>query len=363
MSIIGNVIKGIVALIMVAGVVVGGIFFYTYVSGALNTSSADKGKPVAFVITPGESVSRIADRLKEAGVLGQSWPIDSTTTFKTQLKLRGDESKIKAGRFQLTTGMEVDALIDALISSSGDLGIRFQVIEGKRLEEIAAELAAANVVSETRFLELAKKPEGAALFQSDFLAGSGRPGDQGLEGYLFPDTYTIEWAEGDQSEVVIRVMLKQMEEKFTPEMRAALAAQGRTVHQALTIASIVQREGVVKEELPRISSVFWNRIANDMRLDADPTTQYVVGKAPDWWPKVLTQEQLDFDHPYNTRFNYGLPPGPICNPGELAIRAAVYPEETPYLYFVAKKDGGGEHVFATTLEEHERNKIEHDPTR
>jgi UPF0755 protein len=292
--------------------------------------------------------------------LVQTGIFDPTTEFKTRLKLRGDESKIKAGRFMLTTGMEIDPLIDTLISSAGDAGIRFQVIEGRRLEEIASELGAENVLSETRFLELTTKPEGAAIFQSDFLAQSGRPGDQGLEGYLFPDTYNIDWKEGDNSEPVIRAMLNNMGAKFTPEMRQAVADKGRTIHHVLTIASLVQREGVVPEELPRIASVFWNRIANDMRLDADPTTQYALGKAGDWWPNLrdLGISPPDVDHPYNTYYNYGFPPGPICNPGELAIRAAVYPEESPYLYFYAPSDGSGAHLFAETLEEHNRNIIE-----
>jgi UPF0755 protein len=345
---------------MVVGVVVGGFFIYRYAESTIFRSSGiEKGKQVAFVISPGESTSTIAERLKQANILIQTGIFDPTTEFKTRLKLRGDESKIKAGRFILTTGMEIDPLIDALISSAGDAGIRFQVIEGRRLEEIAIELGAENVVSETRFMDLTTKPEGAAIFQSDFLAQSGRPGDQGLEGYLFPDTYTIDWKEGDNSEPVIRAMLNNMEAKFTPEMRQAVADKGRTIHQVLTIASLVQREGVVPEELPRIASVFWNRIANDMRLDADPTTQYALGKVGDWWPKLPSDTPLsDIEHPYNTYYNYGFPPGPICNPGELAIRAAVYPEESPYLYFVAKKDGSGTHLFAETLEEHNRNQIE-----
>jgi UPF0755 protein len=357
-SFIGNTVKAIVALAMVIAVIVGGFFIYRYAESSLfGSSQIERGQPVAFVISPGESTGAIAERLKEAKVLIQTGILDPTTEFKAQLKLRGDESKIKAGRFMLTTGMDMNTLIDTLVNSAGDAGIRFTIVEGKRLEEIGAQLEADNVVSETRFLELTQKPEGAAIFQSDFLAQSGHPGDQGLEGYLFPDTYTLEWQEGDNSEEVVRVMLNNLEAKFTPEMRQAVAEQGRTIHQVLTIASIVQREGVVPEELPRIASVFWNRIANDMRLDADPTTQYAAGRAPDWW-RAIDFNPGDLDHPYNTYIIYGLPPGPICNPGELAIRAAVYPEDSPYLYFVAKKDGSGAHVFAETLEEHNRNVIE-----
>lgn len=362
MSFIGNTIKAVLAIAMVAGVLFGGFFLFNYGSsifGSLGSSNEGKGKPVIFVIKPGESTTLIAENLKKANVLDQGGLINSVDQFKGQLKIKGVEGKIKAGRFELTTGMNMDLLIDTLVNSSGNAGLKFQVIEGKRVEEIAGELSAQNVVSQSRFLELTTKPEGAGVFSNDFLAQSGRPGDQGLEGYLFPDTYTIEYSEGDNSETVIRTMLDQMAVKFTPEMRAAAAARGLTVHQILTVASIVQREGVVADELPRIAAVFWNRIDNDMRLDADPTTQYGVATEGDWWPELrkLGLESLSLvEHPYNTYYVQGLPPGPICNPGELAIRAAVYPEEnSPYLYFVAKEDGSRTHEFAETLEEHNRN--------
>jgi UPF0755 protein len=359
--VIGNVLKAAVAIAMVIGVVVAGIFIYRYSSGLFGSSNIESGRQVPFVINPGDSVSTIADKLKEAGVLEQGSLIDSAAVFKTRLKLRGDEGKIKAGRFVLTTGMDVDALIDTLVNSSGEAGIKFQVIEGWRLEEIAAKLSADGVVSQTRFLELTTKPENVSLFASEFLTQSGKPGDSGLEGYLFPDTYNIEWNEGDNSEAVINVMLKTMEEKFSLQMRQDAAAKGRSTHDVLTIASIVQREGVVKAEFPQIAAVYWNRIANDMRLDADPTVQYAAGKEPNWW-RVIDFTPRDLDHPYNTYIIYGMPPGPICSPSEDAIRAAVYPaEESPYLYFVAKKGGSGEHVFATTLEEHNRNVIENQP--
>ena len=153
-------------------------------------------------------------------------------------------------------------------------------------------------------------------------------------------------------------MLSNMESKFTPEMKQAIADQGRTIHQILTVASIVQREAAHDDEMPLIASVFWNRFSQDMLLGADPTTQYAVGKAPDWW-KTIDFDPVTVDDPFNTYTVHGLPPGPICNPGVAAIRAAIYPTaDSQYLYFVAKGDKSGYHVFAKTLAEHERNRIE-----
>ena len=183
MSLIGNTLKAILALGMVAGVLFGGFFLFNYGSslfGSLGSSDEGKGQPVIFVIKPGESTTLIAENLKKAKVLDQGGLIDSIDQFKGQLKVRGVEGKIRAGRFELTTGMKMDLLIDTLVNSSGSAGLKFQVIEGKRVEEIAGELSAQNVVSPSRFLELTTKPEGAALFggMSVFMnAGDAFAGD------------------------------------------------------------------------------------------------------------------------------------------------------------------------------------------
>jgi UPF0755 protein len=341
---------------MVGAVIAAGVFIYLGVSQALPQPQADStGQPVMFTVQPGQDVGTIADNLEQAGLLdgiSKQW-------FILKLKGAGPDKLPKAGRFQLTPGMSVDQLIDTLSTPPAEVGIRFTVIEGMRLEQIAEKLSSEGIISSTIFMQMAGTPEGAAKFQSDFLASSGRPADQGLEGYLFPDTYEIKQSDGDNSEAVIRIMLRTMEEKFTPEMRQAVAEKGRTIHQVLTVASIVQREGVVKEELPDIASVFWNRVDAGMPLDADPTTQYALGRTPNWWPNLdqLGVLPRDVDHPYNTYKFPGLPPGPICSPGLDAIRAAVYPSDTNYLYFVAKNDGTGAHAFAETLEEHERNRV------
>lgn len=364
MTFVGNIFKALISLAMIVAVIMVGAFIFLnadinfdFGSGSnpttagSGTSSGGSGT-VAFTVNPGDTVSTIADNLKAEGI------IDSPFFFKLQLKLKGQESALKAGTFQLTPGMDTDSLISALTTAPLEVGLRFTVIEGTRLEEIADTLSQDGIVDKAKFLQLAGTPEGAATFSDDFLKTSGKPDDKGLEGYLFPDTYEIKKGEGDNSDAVIRKMLGTLEGKFDPDMLKTIADRGINVQQVLTIASIVQREGKVKEELPIIASVYWNRVNNGMLLNADPTVQYAVGKEGSWWPE-LSLDDLKVDSPYNSYTIAGLPPGPICSSGEDAIRAAVYPAETDYLYFVAKNDGTGGHAFAKTLEEQERNRVQY----
>ncbi|MFL5733011.1 MAG: endolytic transglycosylase MltG [Chloroflexia bacterium] len=366
MHFISSVFKAAIALAMMVAVILVAVLLFTSVNlrfssdtaganpGANPTKTAQK---VMFTVQPGQSVATIADNLKSEGI------IDSPTWFRLRLKLRGDESALKAGRFQVTPGMDVDGLIDLLTTSPTELGVRFTVIEGTRIGEIADKLAGEGIVDAATFNKLAGTAEGAAQYQDDFLNAAGKPANQGLEGYLFPDTYEIKQNSGDNSDAVIKKMLGTLEAKFTPDMLQQIKDGQKSIHQVLTIASIVQREGLVKEELPTIAAVFWNRLDRGMRLDADPTTQFALGKSGEWWPsldKYIQQGHAlgDLDNPYNTYRIPAMPPGPISNPGLDAIQAAISPAKNEYLYFVAKGDGSGTHLFARTLEEQEQHRAE-----
>lgn len=356
MRVAGKALKVIVALAMIVAVIAIGVFLFRIdIKFGSGSGASSGGKAIPFTVQPGDTVDSIGENLKQKGV------IDSPFFFKLQVKMQGAEQDFKAGQFQLSTGMDTDKLIKTLTTSPTEVGQKFTIIEGVRVEEIAQTLAKNNIVDEAGFLQKAGTPEGAAAYVDDFLQASGKPADKGLEGYLFPDTYEIKPESGDKSDQVIRTMLGAMESKITPEMRQEIAGKGRTVHQVLTIASIVQREGQKKEELPIIASVFWNRLAEDppMRLDADPTAQYALGNKDNWWPQ-LNLAPGDVDSPYNTYRIQGMPPAPICNPGLDAIKAAVSPAETKYLYFVAKGESDpGAHAFASTLAEHEANRLKY----
>lgn len=355
MSVVSGLFKAVVGLGMIIGVIAVGIVLYLSLSSVLKAPEGEQrtivNAPVVFTISPGESVTDVAENLEKAGI------IDSALLFRIQMRARPEDS-LKAGSFQVEPGMSTDDLITLLSTAPLEIGLRFQVIEGMRLEEMAEKLSAEGIIDKDRFLQLTQTPEGATI-GGEFVAQSGKPAELGLEGYLFPDTYEIKRSEGDNSEGVIKVMIETMNARITPEMRQTLEERGRSIHQMLTVASIVQREGVVKEELPRIAAVFWNRVDQGMSLGADPTTQYAVAQSPTWWPNLdeIGVDPNSVDHPFNTYRVVGLPPGPICSPSLAAIEAAVNPEETNYLYFVARKNGGGTHVFAETLEEHERNRV------
>jgi UPF0755 protein len=342
-----------VALAMVVAVIAAAYFIFISANfnidfGSSSTESSDER--VSFTVTPGEDLDTIAENLKEKGV------IDSPFFFGIRARLAGADDELKAGDFQLKKGMDTDELIAALTTSPLEQGFRFTVIEGMRLTEIAEKLSSEGIVNKDTFLQVAGTAEGAATFNGEFLAASGKPPEHNLEGYLFPDTYEIKKNEGDSSEAVIRAMLETMASKFTPEMRQRIAERNLSIHQVLTMASIVQREGQAKSELSTISAVYWNRFDIGMKLDADPTVQFGLGTEENWWPEPVP-EDYQLDHPYNTYLLPTLPPGPICAPGLEAINAAIFPEQNDYLFFVAKMDGTGEHLFATTLEEHEQNRV------
>ncbi|MDQ6694550.1 MAG: endolytic transglycosylase MltG [Chloroflexota bacterium] len=359
MRVIGGILKAIIGLGMIGAVAaVGALIFVTVSASIAKPKPATPAAAVMFTIASGENVTQIVDNLKNAGI------IDSTLMFRLKLKMDGKENLLKAGSYQLTPGGDTDQLIATLTTEAVDASVRFTVIEGKRLEEVAESLGSAGIVSPTHFLELANTVEGSTTFSDTFLAGSDKPADRGLEGYLFPDTYDVKQSQGDNSKAVIKIMLQTMEERFTPEMRQAAADKGRSIHQVLTIASIVQREGVVASELPKIAAVYWNRVDRKMELDADPTTQYAVGKSPNWWPSLdaIGVKPREVDSPFNTYVTVTMPPAPICGSGIAAINAAVYPSSDQYLYFVAKNDGSHTHAFAKTYEEHQRNVILYPPT-
>jgi UPF0755 protein len=184
--------------------------------------------------------------------------------------------------------------------------------------------------------------------QFDFL--DSLPDDQSLEGYLFPDTYQVntDWTPED----LVIYMLGRFDEIFTPQLEDRADEMGMTIHEVVTLASIVERETAADEERATIAQVYLNRINSDETdglLQADPTVIYILGNEDDWWPELEPNQQLEdervVDNPYNTYLTPGLPPGPIANPGSKSIVAALSPDGSDYLYFVAK--GDGTHAFAS----------------
>jgi UPF0755 protein len=205
------------------------------------------------------------------------------------------------------------------------------------LTQIAGVLAAKLDADSTAFADLAAGPE----LSSELGVEVGS-----LEGYLFPDTYIIPW--GLEPEDVAKLMIDRLEREFNQRAVERAASLGMSRHEVLTLASIVEAETRLPEELPVVSAVYHNRLRRGMRLEADPTVAYAKGG----YKGRLFYKDLEIESPYNTYKHPGLPPGPICSPGKAAINAALYPDTTTTaLYFVARGDGG--HVFSRTLREHQ----------
>jgi UPF0755 protein len=234
-----------------------------------------------------------------------------------------------------------------------DVELRF--IEGWRLEEMANSLAVYEPaqIEAAEFLAIAKRERPFDLSPYPFLAGL--PEGQSLEGFLFPDTYRVP-LDADAA-YLIDAMLTNFDEKVTPAMRQGFGAQGLSLSEAVTLASIVQREAVLAEERPLIAGVFLNRLAQGMSLGADPTVQYAAGydaAGESWWKVPLYVSDLEFDSPYNTYIYVGLPPGPIAAPSLSALQAVANPTATDFIFFVAdcESDIVGDHKFSVTFDEH-----------
>ncbi|MEZ4522011.1 MAG: endolytic transglycosylase MltG [Thermomicrobiales bacterium] len=309
----------------------------------LDSARDDAGQPVSFVIEPSESVDSIAERLNDEGL------IRSTTYFRLRVQFSGQDNDIVAGTHPLNTGMTTSQIIDTITSQDNisvpETTVTF--LEGWRIEQYADTLVEAGLIeTPAEFIDAANDPG----WNDEFSFLHSRPSGAGLEGYLFPDTYRFRTDATPYD--IIRTLLGTFDERVNAELRASAEGLGMTIHQAITLASIVEREAAVPSERPLIAAVYYNRFLIGMPLQADPTVQYALGTSSEWWP-VIDGSDLQVSSAYNTYNGPGLPPGPICNPGLASLQAAFSPTETTFLYFVAR--GDGTHVFAETPEEHQEN--------
>lgn len=306
------------------------------------------GGTVRYSLPEGASAGQVGRDLEELGV------IRSARQFEVLVSLMGVQNQLSAGLHELPRGVSMITVVNLLLVQDSVPTVRMTFPEGIRIEEMAEIVEQSGFATADEFLaavaEATPAPSTAATI----------PEGQGLQGYLFPDTYILP-AESPVSELV-QLMLQTFELKVDAEIRAAAEEQGLNLHQLITLASIVEREAVVAEERPIIAGVFLNRWRAGDLLGADPTVQFALAEDPEnvaqfgWWKKELTVTDLETPSPYNTRLVPGLPPGPITNPGLDSIRAVAFAPPTDFYYFVADAIAGdGSHVFAVTLAEHEAN--------
>lgn len=323
-----------------------------FIAAYLNFRASDLSSPagidsrvITFTVQPGEAVGQIATRLQRQGL------IRDAELFRLYLRYNGMDSRIEAGLFELNKTMNMAEVAVALQRGRRGDEVLVTIPEGRRIEEVALIVSQQLAISPDEFLALARSPR---EFVAHFPFLAELPPDATLEGYLFPDTYRLA-ADATPRDVIVR-MLFNFDHRVTPAMRERLAAQGRTLFQAVVLASIVEREAVVAAERPAIAGVYFNRLKVGMALDADPTVQYAMGYQPDqktWWNRELTQDDYRaVDSPYNTYLYPGLPPGPICSPGLASLQAAIEPAQNDYYFFRASCSGDGTHMFSRTLEEH-----------
>jgi UPF0755 protein len=295
---------------------------------------------VDFEIQSGESVNSVATRLAAAGL------ISDASDFRAYLIYSGLDSRIKAGKFKISPSMTAIEIASAIQSTYSPI-VSFYIYPGWRAEEIAAALPTSGIeVSPEDFLRLVHNP---SLISTPNIA-SGFPT---ADGFLFPGEYEID--RKITPEGLALTFLNRFQTNVDAEISDAFEKNGLTLYEGITLASIIQRETFEDQERPKIASVFYNRLANNAKLETDPTVQYALGYSDvwgGWWKTPLSAEDLQVNSPYNTYQVFGLPPTPISNPDLSSIQAAAFPEETPYFYFRAKCDGSGFHDFSVTFEEH-----------
>lgn len=316
---------------------------------ALEEAPDPDAEPVIFTVEAGETASGVAQRLAAEGLV-----LDATL-LQRYLRFHGLDVRVAAGSYQLSAAMTIPEIAYGL-TEAPPAEIVVGVPEGWRREQIADWIDAQGDLPFTGADFLLASSTPAALppeagFSIELPTGAT------LEGFLFPDTYRLE-IDATAVDLVAR-MVGTFEERIMPELRAEASAQGLSLYEVVTVASIVEREAAVPDERPTVASVYLNRLAAGMLLEADPTVQYAMGyqaATGDWWNLGLTQaDYYEVDSPYNTYLYPGLPPGPIASPGLDAIEAVIRPAETPYYYFRAACDGSGRHNFAVTFEEHVAN--------
>lgn len=309
----------------------------------LNRPLDKEGQPRTFIVRLGETANSVAARLEESGLIWDG------AVFRTYLVYAGLDTTIQAGEYTLSPAMTPREIALELQDATPE-EVEFNILPGWRAEEIAAALPTSGLsIRPEVFLQVVRKPPDSIL-PADW--PSGTP----LEGTLLPGSYRL--MRNLTADMLVRTFTQAFDQAVTDDLRNAFASRDLSLQEAVTLASIVQREAVLVEEQPLIASVFLNRLEDGMKLDSDPTVQYALGFNPSqntWWTNPLSASDLRINSPYNTYVHQGLPPGPICNPSIEALRAVAYPAQTPYYYFRAACDGSGRHTFARNYEEHLQN--------
>lgn len=293
------------------------------------------------------TVTENTDLLSLAKQLDDEGVINYGTIFKLYVRVKGDNEGVLAGSYSLNPNMDYGQIIDTLVNASSTETMKITVPEGYSIAQIRQLLLDEHVCTEDALDEVLN----TYSFKHEFLQDE-LPAEEGwLEGYLFPDTYEI--YKGNATVVdTINKMLNNFENKYDDDIKSGAETLGRSMHDIVTVASLVEREAQVDSERAKIAGVIYNRLNNPSEfpyLQVDASVLYGLGRTSG----PLSEEDLASDTPYNLYTKQGLPPGPICNPGYASLYAAAHPEQHNYYYYVAMPDGS--HLFANSYEEHQTN--------
>ena len=301
-----------------------------FVTSFLSVNNREVNSSV-ITIEKGMSLNSVSNLLLENEI------IVNQNIFKLKVITRGLASKIPTGRFSID-GKISDAILIDLIFNKGPIKLKLTIPEGSQSKNLFQDI---NALLNTDY-------DFNKYFNSTDILEQYKVDASSLEGYLYPDTYYL--YHDSSPEEIIDILLSEFWKKFDENLQDRANQLGFSVHEVVTLASIIEGEAMLDSERSTISSVYHNRLKINMKLQADPTIQYIIPGPP----KTLSNRDLRIKSDYNTYQNYGLPPGPINNPGIASIKAALYPEDTNFLFFVAQGDGS--HAFTTNEKDHEEAK-------
>lgn len=341
-----KIIFGIL-IVFVLAIIILGFTGYNYVNNSLEPVDPDSEEVVEVEIPSGSSRGDIANILEENDL------IENSFIFETYVRFRGDNN-FQAGSYAMSPSMSAEEMVDYLNEGGTPISeqsiAQFTIPEGIHIEQIAERLEANTDFSAEDFMSLIQDPafiEEMANQYPDLLSSALDAAEETryvLEGYLFPATYEI--FEDTTLEGLVSQVISRMDQAVQPHYEA-IQASDLTVHEILTLASYIEREGTSDEDRQLISGVFYNRIEEGMPMQTDPSVAYALGEHRE----RTTYEDLEVDSPYNTYMYAGIGPGPINSPSASAINAAVNPEESDYLYFLADLDTG-EIYYSETYDQH-----------
>ncbi len=319
--------------ILTAGLLLAGVFLY-FAADLYFYSIKPAGrldyKHIIVTITPGQNFNKTVSDLSHHHL------INSPLKFKLIARLKAYDRKIMAGEYELSASMSPLTILETLTNGKIRLH-RLAIPEGFDIKQIAQRAESSGFCGQEKFIKAATDPK---------FTQKMRIPAQTFEGYLFPDTYLF--PKDITAKQIITAMVKQFRTTFSDAWEKQAESIGFTIHEIITLASIIEKETGVASERPVIASVFHNRLKKNMRLESDPTVIYGIKD----FNGNITKKDLQRLTPYNTYLVSGLPPGPIANPGAESIKAALFPARTNYLYFVAKRDKT--HQFSATLKDHNR---------